>query len=298
MPCPLCDETRFESSWFGSVLFEGQRYDYVRCLGCGSSFCDPMPSGATFARMYGPTYAEAGDPDPGVADPKRPEWILAWLGRRKPGVFVDFGCGSGSLLTSAGRLDWTSVGVEFDADVTRRTEDETGHPVLQGLRGLRASKWVPADVIHLGDVIEHLPAPLVLLRELERLLKPGGLLLAQGPLEAGPCLFTAVLRLARWARKRPATEMPPYHVLQATVEGQRKLFGGLEAEQIEYSLSEASWPATDCLRPQDFRHPKALGLFLIRRVSQAVSSLQPKRWGNRYVYAGRRAATEESGDGA
>lgn len=297
MPCPLCEGAHFEPSWFGSVLFEGTRYGYVRCVDCGSSFCEPMPSDATFARMYGPAYAEAGDPDPGVTDPKEPERILAWLARREPGVFVDFGCGSGSLLLSAGRLGWTPVGVEFDAEVTRRTEDHAGHPVLQGLRGLRASKWVPADVIHLGDVIEHLPAPLLILRELERLLKPGGLLLAQGPLEAGPCLFTAVLRLARRARSRPATQMPPYHVLQATVEGQRRLFGKLETEEIEYSLSEASWPATDCFRAKDVRHPKTLALFLLRRVSQAVSSLQPKRWGNRYVYAGRRAATRGSGDG-
>ena len=202
MPCPLCNGTRFEPSWFGSVLFEGQRYDYVRCVDCGSSFCDPMPSDVTFARMYGPGYGESGALDHGVVDPKQPERILAWLGRREPGVFVDFGCGSGSLLVSAGQLGWTPVGVEFDAEVARRTEAETRHPVLQGLSGLRASKWVPADVINLGDVIEHLVTPMEVLLDAERLLKPGGLLLAQGPLEAGLCLFAAVLRLSRWAPLR------------------------------------------------------------------------------------------------
>ena len=89
---------------------------------------------------------------------------------------------------------------------------------------------VPVDVIHPGDVVEHLTAPLDVLRVLVGLLRPKGWLLAQGPLEAGPCVFSAVLRGARKLRSTRPVEMPPYHVLQATVVGHRVIFerAGLE----------------------------------------------------------------------
>lgn len=58
--------------------------------------------------------------------------------------------------------------------------DPTGEPVV--------------DVLHLGDMIEHLTDLEHQFPEILRLIKPGGYLLAQGPLEAGPNLFTSVLK--------------------------------------------------------------------------------------------------------
>jgi SAM-dependent methyltransferase len=248
-----------------------------------------MPSDDALGRMYGPSYGDLEGPDDGVADPKDPQRLMEWLRRREVGTFVDFGCGSGSALVGASRAGWRAVGVEFDRGVAQRVAAETGCPVTRGLVGLEASPHVPADVIHLGDVIEHLTRPGDVLRALLPLLKPGGLLLAQGPLEAGPCLYTVMLRLGRWARKRPVTEMPPFHVLQATVDGQRSFFGRLGLEELEYSVSEVSWPAPDRLRLGDLKRPRRLGLYALRKVSQALSALRPSALGNRYFFAGRRS---------
>ncbi len=287
MRCPLCNCTDVGASGFGSVVFKGRRYDYKGCRGCGSSFCDPMPDPETLAQMYGPTYGYAGGADREVEDPKEPERVLERLRRRPAGIFVDFGCGSGSLVVAARAMGWISVGVEFDPLVARHVAAETKCVVFGGLGELRELGPLPVDVIHLGDVIEHLTAPLETLRELASLLRPGGWLIAQGPLEAGPALFTTALLLARaLSPSRRPKDMPPYHVLQATVDGQRTLFARAGLVSIEYELSEVAWPAPGTLSAASLARPRDLMLFALRRLSQHASALNPTKWGNRYFYVG------------
>jgi SAM-dependent methyltransferase len=245
-----------------------------------------MPDADTLARMYSLAYAESTAVDARVEDPRAPEEVLARLRALPPGRFVDFGCGSGSLLAPARELGWAPTGVEFDAEVARRASEGSRCPVLTGLDELRASAAVPTDVIHLGDVLEHLTAPLEILRTLVGLLRPTGRLMAQGPLEAGPCLFATVVRGARRLRGARPVEMPPYHVLQATVAGQRTLFERAGLDAIEYRVSEVAWPAPARLTGPLMRRPRGLGLFVLRRASQAASRLAPARWGNRYFYVG------------
>ena len=153
---------------------------------------------------------------------------------------------------------------------------------------LLASGEAPADALHLGDVIEHLTDLDRQMPAILRLLKPEGVLIAQGPLEANANLFTWVLRLARGVRGRKPPEMAPYHVLLATARGQRALFRRSGLEELEYRLREVSWPAPGVLTAADWRRPRALGLFALRRLSAGISALAPRNLGNRYFYAGRK----------
>ncbi len=286
MRCPLCDSDDIGASRSGSILFDGQRYEYRECHGCGSLACDPMPDATTLAHMYGPAYAHVGAGDSSINDPKDLDAVLACLGQREPGLLVDFGCGSGSLLVAARALRWMAVGVEFQAEVVDSVARQTGCVVFNGLDQLRRSGNVPADVVHLGDVIEHLANPLDIVRELASLLRPKGFLVAQGPLEAGPCLFSTALRVARKLRRERPTEMPPYHVVQATVFGQRLLFERAGLKALVYRVTEVDWPAPTAVSTDLFAHPKSLALWVLRKASQAVSALSPDRWGNRYFYVG------------
>ena len=114
---------------------------------------------------------------------------------------------------------------------------------------------------------------------------------------------TTYLRWFRWTSSTWATswsrgaselrsarpvEMPSYHVLQATVVGQRVLFERAGLEPLESRVSEVAWPAPGKLAADVVRRPRSLGLFALRKVSQAVSALAPARWGNRYFYVGAR----------
>lgn len=288
MPCcALCASDRSGSSWLGTTRYDGKAFTYLQCLACRSLFCDPMPDSSTLARMYGPSYGTAGS-DEAIDDPKEPQRVVDWLRTKAVGTFVDYGCGGGALLVEVRRLGWTTLGVEFDSDVARAVERRTGVRVFDRVSRLELQNGPRADVLHLGDVLEHLTDPATELRGILRLVKPGGYLLAQGPLEANPNLFTAMLRVSRQIRHAPASDMPPYHVTLATSAGQRALFRRSGLEPVEFSMHEVDWPAPSSLSWADARHVRRVGLYALRRLSRALTRLSPGHLGNRYFYVGRR----------
>ena len=116
MRCPLCDAACDGPAAVGSVIFEGQRYVYRQCQGCGSAACDPMPDDETLARMYGPAYADQ-DSDPCVEDPKSPQMTLDWLRQRPSRVFVAESCMVCPLFVAASCLPWMSSTWEMSSSI-------------------------------------------------------------------------------------------------------------------------------------------------------------------------------------
>jgi SAM-dependent methyltransferase len=280
--CPLCGSPAAGPGWIGATSFEGRIYRYVECSGCRSLFCDPMPDAAALSAMYGSSYRRDDDSEEGPRDLSA---LRRWLSALPPGVILDFGCGHGAVLELARAQGWTAMGVEWDPAVCAEVERRTGCRVLPR-SGMQALGRGGVDAVHLGDVIEHLTDPAAELAEVLPLVKAGGTLLAQGPLEGNANLFTLVLRAARrLGVGRPVADMPPYHVVLATSAGQQRFFARLGLTALRYDVTEVAWPAPARLRLALLRQPRAGALFALRRVSQLVSAVVPG-WGTRYFFAG------------
>jgi len=247
-----------------------------------------MPEPEMLQQMYGPAYESAFSEgtNGNVEDPKEPDRCIEWLRNQGTGTFLDYGCGAGVLLEEAAKVGWRPIGVEFNSQVARRVEERTGSRVLIA-EAADSSDGHIADVLHLGDVLEHLTDMENQLPGILRLIKPGGILLAQGPLEGNFNFFAACCGLSRRLRPWRRTEMAPYHVMMATSRGQRLLFHRFGLSELEYSLHEVAWPAPSRLRLGDITRPKEATLFAMRRLSVGLSALNAKNWGNRYFYAGR-----------
>lgn len=245
-----------------------------------------MPDAEVLQVMYGPAYAAAFADGAADGEAKQPERTLRWLERLGSGTFVDYGCGDGSLLTAARDRGWRAVGVELDGEVAARVQAQTGLAVHTDLAPLGEGS---VDALHLGDVIEHLTRLDEDLPRLLRVLKPGGHLIAQGPLEANACLFTWAIRAGRRLRGNGAArDTPPYHVLLATARGQRTLFARNRLEEVEFAVGEVAWPAPSHLAEARRGGARALTLYGLRRASQIVSRVAPSQMGNRYFFVGRR----------
>ncbi len=289
MPCPLCAAIQSRPSWFGATIFDDKQFVYRECLSCRSLFCDPMPDERALEKMYGVHYAKSFVHDTLTGDPRQTERVLALLAAQSPGVFLDYGCGEGKLLAEVKAAGWSALGLELNPEVAEATGRRVGVEVVSQL-GAIAPRSV--DVLHLGDVLEHLTMLSTQFPALLQLLKSGGTLISQGPLEAHANLFLLALRLGRTLKRSPPASMPPYHVLLATADGQRRFFARFGLAEIDFAMREVSWPAPEKLRLSDLRHARSVALYALRKLSQALSALLPRQLGNRYFFVGK--ATESA----
>lgn len=109
------------------------------------------------------------------------EQKLRHLSRPAQGAqLLDVGFGSGVFLELARSAGWEVAGVDPDPVVVDATR-QRGLNVRQG--GIEAFADMPGefDIITLGHVIEHLHDPRATLKEIHRLLRPGGRLWIDTP---------------------------------------------------------------------------------------------------------------------
>lgn len=104
---------------------------------------------------------------------------LSWIENEFPekGKILDFGAGTGDFLIAAKSRGWEVHGVEPEKKARARAV-EKGLNLQADLSGL---KFETFDVISLWHVLEHIPVPGDKIAELEKLLKPGGLLIIAVP---------------------------------------------------------------------------------------------------------------------
>lgn len=110
------------------------------------------------------------------------------------GRMLDVGCYTGIFLELARRRGWEEMGIEPSAWAAR-TAQQKGLNVINAPFRKANLPSEEFDLVTLWDVIEHLHDPLGELREIHRILRPGGVL-GMSTMDAG-CLF-ARLAGRRW----------------------------------------------------------------------------------------------------
>jgi len=229
------------------IVFEGDRFGYYRCADCSSVFVDPVPGEQTFARMYAKTdyhdchYSEckSGHYDAAAQ-------ILAKFAPAGSSV-LDYGCGFGHFLRAVRSAGFNGFGVEFDAEAANAAAHAAGCEVVS-VAEFDCQPAVRFDVIHLGDVLEHLPNPAETLAHLLNYLKPGGLLFVEGPLEVNPSPVHWASRLFGTIKHglRPdfVGQGKPTHLFRTGGQQQLAFFHRVEPklELLHWEIYETGWP--------------------------------------------------------
>jgi SAM-dependent methyltransferase len=99
-----------------------------------------------------------------------------------PRRLLDVGCASGLFLEAMQSYrGWQIEGVELNEIAARTTSERLGVPVFAG--PFERAKYADGtfDAITMWDVLEHLHEPLYSLREIRRILRPGGVLFVRVP---------------------------------------------------------------------------------------------------------------------
>ena len=96
------------------------------------------------------------------------------------GNLLEVGAGSGKTLHRLNSLGWEVQGIDFDPVAVEKARS-LGLDVAIGDVFSQGYKSDQFDAVILSHVIEHVPEPVVLLKECRRILKPGGKLMISTP---------------------------------------------------------------------------------------------------------------------
>ncbi|MEE2665518.1 MAG: class I SAM-dependent methyltransferase [Myxococcota bacterium] len=218
--CPTC-----ESSTGASWLLEKNDCVLYRCADCTHIFVHPVPDRAALARLYSfeSGYMVGADEVAHAAvPPKFVERVERLCSRRSSGRLLDVGCSFGQMLRTARDAGFDPVGVETNPD-TAAIARELGFEVVEGELEQAGFENATFDIVHLGDLIEHVPDVFELLTEVRRVLRPDGLLILSTPNHA------AFFPRATWIFGRVfgvpwSHATPPDHLHQFSLSSLARLF--------------------------------------------------------------------------
>ena len=192
--CVLCGKPEFEVLFAATDRLYGttdERFEVVRCRGCGLPRLEPRPSPARVGAYYPDHYWFA--PDGMVASRIEEAYRRVVLRdhvrfvRRAldaagiPGPVLDVGCGGGLFLRLMRERGYAVAGLDFSAGAAGVAWRRNGVPVVVG--SLAQAPLAPEScaAVTMFHVLEHLHEPRAYLEAARALLRPGGTLVAQVP---------------------------------------------------------------------------------------------------------------------
>lgn len=242
--CLLCDgrlDAPAKPLPVGRILAGG---DLLVCRRCGSAQVTPRSARRALDDLYDASYydgsagagALAGGADD--ANPKLRRRLHALERRYGTGArLLDLGCATGVFVAYALRRGWRAIGVEPSAPAAELGRKTRGVEIITGTIETATLEPASFDVVHANHVLEHVDDPVATLRAVRRVLKPGGVFVAEVPFELSvPFAERIAARLGR-PGERPQSS---YHLSFFSKRGLAAVSerAGLKVEEIRGEYRE------------------------------------------------------------
>ncbi len=147
--------------------------DIVSCRKCSTVYT-PYSPWYSSEYYYDSYYPEESLSPPAFVQTRLEEITAEFSPYRQNNRLLDIGCGAGNLLLAARKNGWEGQGLDVSLAAVKHVR-ELGFEVFQGELQKARFPSQHFDVITAAELLEHLPDPRVLLQEVARLLRPGGL---------------------------------------------------------------------------------------------------------------------------
>ncbi len=193
--CEICGskETHFRYSKNDKFGIELQPFTVAECASCGLTFINPRPVSSEIGKFYPDHYQwkEGDSQEPlGFAAKLEKAYRYHQLGTeikrmvrhgvKAPAKILDIGCGTGDRLALLRKEGFEVFGVET-SEQALYAKHHFKQPVFHGLLQDARYESNQFDAIVLYNVLEHIHRPKEILKEIRRILKPGGKLVVEVP---------------------------------------------------------------------------------------------------------------------
>jgi len=224
--CILCNASKFR------IIHQKDRWKYCRCLNCGLVSLHPRAIAQELIKNYEdylPVHSEEIDKWKKMMNPivnKSADLIESKINTGM-GRLLDVGCAYGFFLHEMKSRGWQVEGVEISGTGRQYSQDKCGvHVYSQPLEYLDIPEN-SFDVVTMFYLIEHVNNPLVLLREVNRILKPGGLILLRWP------HTTPIVRILGPLSRKLDIYHTPYHLYDFSPETMKILLSITDFKNVE-----------------------------------------------------------------
>lgn len=245
--CPICFNFAKSNVFPYATIFNHEKFTYLKCQECETTYVDPTPSSQTFKLMYSKVEYHDNFYDGNDMIYQKSIYLLNNF-LAKGSLVLDYGCGLGGFLKALNNEGYTPYGVEFDADAAEFASLNAKCKVYTIDNFIEHVNKPIFDAIYLGDVLEHLPDPSYTLKWLLQFLKPGGILFIEGPLEKNPSLVYLSAKIFGFIKKLINPNFvgthPPTHLFHINAKQQLKFFYRVQLDlTLEYwEVYETGWP--------------------------------------------------------
>ena len=195
----------------GPVVATRDGIDVIACRACGFRHVAPLPEPAAIDRLYTEDFYGTLHESYIASQRANLDWWHLEFGAKydlfesllpdSRRALLDVGSGPGWFVQFGSRRGWRTVGVEPGRPAAAHTRDTLGEQVINDFFTPAAvAHLAPVDVVHLHNVLEHVPDPAALLRTAHGALAAGGLVSVTVPNDFNP-LQEALVRLRgheRW----------------------------------------------------------------------------------------------------
>ncbi len=198
----------------------------VRCVQCGLAWPEPIPTFEELREIYesdslihqykdsGTTYVAGSD----KAEPYILQRIADLTTRAgQPGRILDIGAAQGAFLKACQDRGWQTTGIELSPEGRDFAKSRYGMEFLDRPVEEVGFPEQSFEAVHMNHVFEHVIDPMATLREIHRILVPGGWLVIEVPNEIDDLFLNLSTALGRGPDPYPVPSPHIFHFNAASL---------------------------------------------------------------------------------